>query len=130
MSRLTRTLLAALLILGLAACTTRNLYAPSQALPPGREYSQVELQHAIVSALEARQWEVRQVSQNQVLAQITVRGRHHAEIAIDYSPAEFQIRYLSSSGLDYEDGKIHRNYNRWIKKLRNDILQQLHTNSG
>ena len=36
-----------------------------------------------------------------------------------------QQRYRDSQGLEYEDGKIHRNYNRWVNSLRAEILHQL-----
>jgi hypothetical protein len=54
--------------------------------------------------------------------------RHHAEVDIPYSPTEFQIVYRSSWGLDYKDGKIHGNYNRWINRLRDNVLKELSFN--
>ena len=65
------------------------------------------------------------VEPSQIQASINVRQRHLARISVDYSPFGFLIRYRDSQGLEYEDGKIHRNYNRWVNSLRAEILHQL-----
>lgn len=118
-------LFIALVLLGLTACTSKPLLQPQVQLPTEREYSQVQLQQAIVSALEARHWQVDKIEPSQILASINVRQRHLANIGIDYNPSGFHIRYRDSQGLDYKSGKIHRNYNRWINSLRAEILHQL-----
>ena len=126
MIRSIKSLSLALALLALAACSTsKPVLNPDQGLPPEREYSQVQVQQAIISALEARQWRVGRVEPTQIYASISVRQRHHASIVIDYSPIDFKIRYRSSQGLDYEDGTIHRNYNRWVNNLRAEVLHQL-----
>ncbi len=120
-----KSLFIALALLGLTACTSKPLLQPQVQLPTEREYSQVQLQQAIVSALEALHWQVDKIEPAQILASINVRQRHLANIGIDYNPSGFHIHYRDSRGLDYEDGKIHRNYNRWINNLRAEILHQL-----
>lgn len=125
MTRHLRVIFIALALFGLAACTSKPLMQPEVKLPADREYSQVQLQQAIVSALEARHWQVQRVEPTQVLASIDVRQRHRAWVGIDYTPSGFRIRYRDSLGLDYEDGEIHRNYNRWVNNLRAEILYQL-----
>ena len=127
MHRLTRLLALSLLLLGLAACSTsKPVLNPSIGLPPDHEFSQVELQQAIIAALEANKWRVGRIEPTQIRAAISVRQRHHAQIAIDYSPFDLEIRYVGSQGLDYKDGRIHRNYNRWVNNLRAEIERQLH----
>ena len=125
MIRPLRVLFIALALFGLAACTSKPLLQPEAKLPAEREFSQVQLQQAIVSALEARRWQVERVEPTQIQASINVRQKHLARVSIDYSPFGFQIRYRDSQGLEYEDGKIHRNYNRWVNSLRAEILQRL-----
>jgi hypothetical protein len=125
MIRHLRILFIALALCGLAACTSKPLLQPQAQLPAEREFSQVQLQQAIITALERRRWQVERVEPTQILASIDVRQRHHAQIAIDYNPADFTIRYRDSQGLEYEDGEIHRNYNRWVNSLRAEILHQL-----
>lgn len=127
MTRSIRILFITLTLLALAACTSRPLLQPDVKLPGDREVSQVQLQQAIIAALEARRWQVDKVQPAQIQASINVRQRHQAWVEIDYSPFGYQILYRDSRGLDYEDGEIHRNYNRWIKKLRAEIQRQLNT---
>ena len=125
MTRLIKTLLIALALFGLAACTSKPLLQPQVALPPDREFSQVEMQQAIVAALEARHWRVGRIDTGRINAAISVRKRHHAAIVVEYTPFDFAIHYRNSQGLEYEDGEIHRNYNRWVNSLRAEILHQL-----
>ena len=49
MTRTLKTLLLALTLFGLAACTSKPLLQPEVKLPAEPEYSQVQLQQAIIS---------------------------------------------------------------------------------
>ena len=125
MPQVSRFLLVALLALGLAACTSKPLLNPQQTLPHSQQYSDAQLQQAILSALSNRGWKIDRVNPGKVNASINVRGRHYAEIDVIYNPSGYLIRYRNSRELDYRDGKIHRNYNRWVANLSNSILQEL-----
>jgi len=46
---------------------------------------------------------------------------HEANVDISYSDRGYAIRYVSSDNLMAGNGDIHRNYNRRIVRLRNDI---------
>lgn len=129
MSHLIRALLLSIGLSTLAGCTSKPVENIQQSAPTASIRSDAEMQRAIVSALNKRQWLVQHVSPTEIRAEITQRGRHHAEISIPYSTSQFAIDYRSSWGLDYEDGEIHRNYNRWVNNLRNSILQELQTQS-
>lgn len=118
-------LLILVLLLGLSACTSKPLLQPETTLPANHQVSQSEMQEAIITALKVRHWRVGRIAPGQIYAAISVRQRHHASIIIDYTPREFTIHYRNSQGLEYQDGKIHRNYNRWVNNLRAEILQQL-----
>lgn len=120
-----RLLSIGVLLLALGACTSKPVLNPQQPAPAGREFSQEQMQRAILRALSKRGWSATQVDASRIDAAITVRGKHHAEIGIDYRSYDFRIQYLDSWGLDYENGKIHRNYNRWVNNLRASILQEL-----
>ncbi|MGH8436606.1 MAG: hypothetical protein ACRERX_19555 [Pseudomonas sp.] len=129
MSHLIRTLLLSLSLIGLFGCTSKPLENIQQTAPAAGVRSNADMQRAVVSALNKREWLVQHVSPTEIRAEITQRGRHHAEISIPYSASQFAIEYRSSWGLDYDDGKIHRNYNRWVNNLRNSILQELQAQS-
>ena len=50
-------------------------------------------------------------------------------IRVFYSPRSYAIKYVDSFGLDYErtykKTTIHRNYNRWIRNLNQEISTSL-----
>lgn len=116
-------LLALALLLG--GCTSKPVYNAKETLPVGAGYTESRMNSAIVTSLNERKWVVQSARPGMIKAAITVRGRHHAEIDIPYTATGFEINYRSSNGLNYKDGEIHRNYNRWIDRLRSDILQKL-----
>ncbi|MBX8516264.1 hypothetical protein K5D69_16340 [Pseudomonas cichorii] len=117
----------ALLITG---CTSKPVYNAKENFSGETGFSNEQMSRAIVTALNDRQWVVQSVKPGMIKAAITVRGRHHAEVDIPYTPTSFEIDYRSSTGLDYKDGQIHRNYNRWINLLRERILKELSINPG
>ncbi len=117
----------ALLITG---CTSKPVYNAKENFSSEMGFSNEQMSRAIVTALNDRQWTVQSIKPGMIKASITVRGRHHAEIDIPYTPTSFEIDYRSSTGLDYKDGQIHRNYNRWINLLRERILKELSINPG
>lgn len=125
MNKVARTLLLSLALFGVAACATKPVENVQQTVPASSVQGTPEMKKAILTALNGRGWLVQQAGNDQILAEITVRGRHHAEIAIPYSASQFQIQYRSSEGLDFKSGKIHRNYNKWVNILRDDILRNL-----
>lgn len=88
------------------------------------------MQQAIVKSLVGRGWTVQKITPELVQAQITVREQFHAEIDIPYSATHYQIIYRNSSGLDYKDGKIHKNYIRWVRLLDRDIVRDLKDNQN
>ena len=58
------------------------------------------------------------------------RGQFHAEIDIPYSASTYKIVYRDSRDLDYKDGKIHKNYIRWVRLLDKGILRELRDNQN
>lgn len=49
---------------------------------------------------------------------------HQAVVDIPYDTQRFNIRYVSSSNLDYDGNAIHRNYNSWVQNLQKAIMAQ------
>lgn len=125
MTHLSRLLLAALLLIFISGCTSKPIYNAEEQFAADMQLSERQVQRAIVTALNDRQWKVQSRQPGMVKAEITVRGRHHAEVDIPYSSTSFQINFRSSRGLDEKNGKIHRNYNRWVNRLRGNILKEL-----
>lgn len=71
-----------------------------------------------------RGWTVSDVSPGKMKA--TLHSRTHvAVIEITYSKSDYSINYVSSVDLLYDGANIHRNYNKWIRTLQNDINKNL-----
>jgi hypothetical protein len=55
-----------------------------------------------------------------------IKGRlqsrdHSVDVRIPYTATSYSINYESSMNLKAADGKIHKNYNRWVNNLDHDI---------
>ncbi|MDD0973659.1 hypothetical protein [Pseudomonas fontis] len=116
-------LLGLALILG--GCTSKPVYNAREDFSKELGFTNDQMSRAIVTALHDRQWVVQSVKPGMVKAAITIRGKHHAEVNIPYTPTSFEVVYRSSWGLDYKNGNIHGNYNRWVNNLRDNVLKQL-----
>ncbi|WP_207390734.1 hypothetical protein [Phytopseudomonas dryadis] len=124
MSRFNRLALLALLVLGIAACTAKPVMNIENSAPPAALKGEDDMRRAILAALQRRQWTVQRADPGQIMASISRRS-HQAEISIPYTASSYSIRYRDSHNLDYRNGKIHRNYNKWIHNLDRGIQQEL-----
>ena len=125
MTYLLRVTLIALALLTTVSCSSKRMLTPDRTLHASIQSDRAQMQQAIVKTLVARGWTVQKITPQLVQAQITVREQYHAEIDIPYSASHYQIIYRNSSGLDYKDGKIHKNYIRWVRLLDRDIVRDL-----
>ncbi|MDH0304226.1 MULTISPECIES: hypothetical protein [unclassified Pseudomonas] len=125
MSPLIRAAALGLALTGLAGCTSKPVLNPAEQLTASHNYSQPQVQQAILKAIAERGWTARNVGPSLIQADITVRNTFYAAVDIHYSPSQFRIAYRDSRELGYKDGKIHRNYNRWVYNLDRAIVQQL-----
>lgn len=93
----------------------------------GTEATLEKIAEAIKEAARIHGWTTSPVSDMKIEAEILVRGRHRAKVEITYTTSTFSIQYRDSSILLYErdDGKIHRNYNKWVTLLEREIHDQL-----
>jgi len=80
------------------------------------------LARAIVSGCARRGWVCEVTSPGEIKGVLNIRT-HRAEVRIPYDTAKYSILYVSSENLRYdaEEKTIHRNYNKWVANLRNDI---------
>lgn len=125
MTQLHRIVALLAVALVLSGCTSKPVYTAKESFSSDLRFTNDQMSRAIVTALNDRQWVVQSVKPGLIKAAITVRGKHHAEVDIPYSPTSFEVDYRSSWGLDYKDGQIHGNYNRWVNRLRDNILKEL-----
>jgi len=127
MSSLLRATLITLALLTTAGCTSKPVLNTQHELPATTQGSEEKMKQVIVAALQKREWTVQRLSPQLVQAEITVRGQFYAAIDIRYTRNSYAITYRDSRDLGYKDGKIHRNYNRWVSMLDRDILAGLHS---
>lgn len=125
MSSLLRATVITLALLTTAGCTSKPVLNTQHDLPANTQASEEKIKQVIVAALQKREWTVQRVSPHLVQAEITVRNQFYAAIDIRYTRTSYAITYRDSRDLGYKDGKIHRNYNRWISMLDRDILAGL-----
>jgi hypothetical protein len=118
-----------LVSLGIIGCSTS---APLTNVPEtpivwvGGAASLDSADAVIKRALIARGWTGETVKPGLIRGQITVRGKHTAVVDIPFSERAYSIHYVSSTGLDYNAtrGVIHRNYNRWVLALGQEINKE------
>ncbi|KAF2408545.1 hypothetical protein SAMN04490179_0272 [Pseudomonas antarctica] len=130
MSSLLRATLITLALLTTAGCTNKPVLNTQHALPADTQVSEDKMKQVIVNALQKREWTVQRLSPQLVQAEITVRNQYFAAIDIRYTRNSYAITYRDSRDLGYKDGKIHRNYNRWVNNLDSDIMAGLRSNGA
>ena len=128
MSSLLRATLISLALLTTAGCTSKPVLNTQHDLPATAQVSEEKMKTVIVNALQKREWTVQRLSPQLVQAEITVRNQYYAAIDIRYTRNSYAITYRDSRELGYKDGKIHRNYNRWVNNLDSDIMAGLRSN--
>lgn len=128
MSSLLRVTLITLALLVTAGCTSKPILNTQHNLPADAQVSEEKMKTVIVNALQKREWTVQRLSPQLVQAEINVRNQYYAAIDIHYTRNSYAITYRDSRALGYKDGKIHRNYNRWVNNLDSDIMAGLRSN--
>ncbi len=91
-----------------------------------KEKSLDEVEKAILAGAASRGWSSSIEKPGHIVSSINVRNKHQAVIDIFYTGKEYSINYKESSGLKYENGNIHPNYNNWMINLRNSIDSELY----
>ena len=116
-------LAAAAIVAVLAGCArTAPVKNVETVVATGHSVSQVH--DAILKAGLVREWAMTDVSPGVIKGRLQARD-HTAEIRIVYSATSYSINYESSINLMAANGKIHKNYNRWVHNLDNAIKLNL-----
>ncbi|MCG8157382.1 hypothetical protein JMY81_20515 [Brenneria goodwinii] len=110
-------------VVALAGCA-RTAPVLNVTTPIAAHHTDDQVKKAILQAGLEREWVMTPVSPGLINGHLDQRG-HVADIRINYSPTSYSINYVSSRNLIAGDGKIHRNYNRWINNLDREIQLKL-----
>lgn len=125
--RFFKVMLLALAALSIVACQrVVPIYSVDhQPFPSAVEVlSEDKIEKVIIHAGAIRGWVVTRNSEGSLDAVLTPRT-HMAKVQIDFDKAGFSIKYADSRELMYTGTTIHRNYNKWVKNLQNDILREV-----
>jgi len=116
------------LVLAIGACRTRAIEEPQihlTTMAAAAKLSEAQIGDAIVRAGKDRRWEMEPGAPGHITGTLRARDRYLAVTDITYSKTDIRIAYKTSEGLDYEDGKIHKAYNKWVNQLAAQIRKQL-----
>ena len=122
-------LLGALLSL-LVISTSANAKAPfilnieNSPVNSTQELTVDDVERAIIEGARVRGWQPRVVEPGHVEAVLYIRS-HVATVDIYFGTTSYSITYKDSVNLDYKDGRIHRNYNKWVQNLNSDIQSKI-----
>lgn len=86
-----------------------------------------QVRSAILKAGVQRKWVMTDAGAGLIKGRLQARD-HVAEVRIPYSANSYSIIYDSSLNLKAAGGKIHKNYNRWVNNLNQDI--QINLSAG
>ena len=89
-----------------------------------------EIKNKILSAAKSLKWDCGDEATDVLRCTYSAR-QLNTTIRIFYGDqllknrAHINIQYVSSSGLDGEEGKIHVKYAKWVRKLQQCIITEL-----
>lgn len=83
-----------------------------------------EVERAIIEGCRVRGWQASVIAPGHIEAVLHIRS-HVAKVDIPFTTKNYSILYKDSVNLDYKDGKIHRNYNKWVQNLNRDIQSKV-----
>lgn len=110
-------------LLVVIACRTATIMNPSVTLPETGT-TEADVANAIKLAGARYGWEI--VGDGPGLMTGTLRLRKHvAVVKIEYDANSYRIQYQDSERLLHQDDRIHRNYNRWVNNLSEEIKNNL-----
>lgn len=125
-----RYLFVAVISLFFSACSTlQPIYnVESASVPANRDGTPIassDVARAIHAAASHKGWTTKDITGALIQASIVVRGRHEATVGISFDSEHYSIQLKRTNGLEQRNGKIHRNYNKWIILLSEEISSRL-----
>lgn len=116
--------ISALAIFGLLAGCAHTVPVANIQTTVGAGHTVEQVKKAIFQAGVEREWIMNEAGNGVIKARQQSRD-HVAEVRISYTASGYSIRYDNSLNLSASNGKIHPNYNRWVRNLDKDIQVNL-----
>jgi hypothetical protein len=127
-----RTRLASLLLVPLALLLMGAVLVDPEPIAVPAGLAAKDVSKAIRAGIVQRGWVVLKDEKGTIDAVLNLR-KHEARVAIAYDPKQVTIKYGSSDNLDYSEKngvrQIHKNYNKWITNMVQDIQRALQSAS-
>ncbi|GHS87470.1 hypothetical protein FACS189487_03680 [Campylobacterota bacterium] len=111
------------LVLGLSACGGA---AVLNTVTPIYNKTPQQMEKAIIAGCTDKGWVCQKVSNGVFEGRLYVRS-HMALVSILYGGEDFKIVYKDSQNLKYNNGKIHAQYNAWVRNLEKSIAVATNT---
>lgn len=114
-------------VLLLAACQPRpvlNIVGEPVVTGSQKEPTLEAVQGVIRTSIMKKTWIVDKVEPGKIDAHL-VKSDDTARISITFTTKQYDIRYVSSDGLQYDGTKIFYRYNSWIKGLQETINKSM-----
>ncbi|HDR2723477.1 TPA: hypothetical protein QCJ39_003726 [Enterobacter asburiae] len=126
MKKIVKWCAAAVFVGALAGCArTAPIAQVHSIVSTGHTADQVKT--AILKAGQKRDWIMTETGPGMIKGRLQSRV-HSVQVSIPYTATSYSINYENSLNLKAADGKIHKNYNRWVNNLDHDI--QLNLSAG
>ncbi len=119
-----RSIACATLILAATVADARTEVVNIENAPIPGGLSSAQVENAIVTGMTDRGWIPKVIAPGHVEARLLVRS-HMVAVDIEFDETTYSITYKDSDNLRYKNGKIHRNYNRWVANLNLDLRRSL-----
>lgn len=129
MRQINSAIVAAVVVLGFAGCTSAPIYNISDApvtAPSGKVLQASQVRQAIITAGGALGWRISDAGPGHLEGVLHLR-EHTAVVDIPYSATMYSILFKSGENLKAADGTIHKNYNGWVQNLDRGIRSALST---
>jgi hypothetical protein len=114
------------LVLAVTGCghAAKMYDVPQQSIAEKKTKEQVY--KAVMNGALTRGWEARKVTDGLVEATYA-RRNFSVTVDIKYSATSYDIEYKESQGLKYDENAqtIHKNYNSWVRNLKQSINRAL-----
>jgi hypothetical protein len=115
----------AALVLGLVVgCTTTKPILNVHNAPIPQTHTMEQVRQAIIAGGASKGWVMQETKPGVVHGTLKAH-RHQADVDVSFTTTSYNIDYVSSVELGYNNGNIHRNYNKWIENLDAAIQAQL-----
>ena len=119
MKKIVKWCAAAVFVGALAGCArTAPIAQVLSIVSAGHTADQVKT--AILKAGQKRDWIMTETGPGMIKGRLQSRD-HSVQVSIPYTATSYSINYENSLTLKAADGKIHKNYNRWVNNLDHDI---------